>query len=55
MNTGEQGIRHHFRQSGHSRFPFTPTGQFDDVSGVVLAKEIMFALLDDPHVIDGPR
>ena len=40
------------RQSGHSRFPFTPTGQLDDASGVVLAKELMLALLVDPGVID---
>ena len=42
------------RQSGHSRFPFTPTGQLDDASGVVLAKELMLALLVDPNVIDWP-
>jgi CBS domain containing-hemolysin-like protein len=32
------------RESGHSRFPFTPTGQADDISGVVLAKELLFAI-----------
>jgi len=42
------------RQSGHSRFPFTPTGRLDDVSSVVLAKELFLALLDDPDVIDWP-
>ncbi len=47
-------IRSTIRQSGHSRFPFTPTGQLDDVSGVVLAKEFMIALLDHPNVIDWP-
>jgi len=47
-------IRLTIRQSGHSRFPFTPTGHLDDVSGVVLAKELMLALLDDPNVIDWP-
>ena len=47
-------IRRTIRQSGHSRFPFTPTGQLDDASGVVLAKELMLALLDDPNVIDWP-
>ena len=47
-------IRSTIRQSGHSRFPFTPTGLLDDVSGVVLAKDLMLALLDDPSVIDWP-
>ncbi len=30
------------RESGHSRFPFTPTGDLDDVDRVVLAKELLF-------------
>ncbi len=30
------------RDSGHSRFPFTPTGELDDVDGVVLAKDLLF-------------
>ncbi len=30
------------RGSGHSRFPFTPTGDLDDVDGVVLAKVLLF-------------
>lgn len=42
------------RHSGHSRYPYTPTGQLDDASGVVHAKELMLALLDDPNVIDWP-
>jgi len=45
-------VRCTIRQSGHSRFPFTPTGRLDDVSGVVHAKELMLALLDNPNVID---
>ena len=55
--TKEQGlddVRNTIRQSGHSRFPFTPTGQLDDVSGVVHAKELLLSLLDDPDVIDWP-
>ncbi len=32
------------RRSGHSRFPYSPTGALDDVTGVVLAKELLFAL-----------
>lgn len=42
------------RQSGHSRFPYMPTGQLDDVSGVVHAKELLLSLLEDPDVIDWP-
>ena len=37
----------HVRESGHSRFPFTPTGDFDDVSGVVLAKDLLYWLLQN--------
>jgi len=39
------------RQSGHSRFPFSPTGRADDISGVVLAKELLFAMYDHPELI----
>ena len=35
------------RESGHSRFPYTPTGNMDDVSGVVLAKELLYWLLQN--------
>ena len=40
------------RQSGHSRFPFSPTREFDDVSGIVLAKNLLYWLLqhDDTQV-----
>jgi len=34
------------RASGHSRFPFSPTGDFDDVSGVILVKELLHWLLE---------
>ncbi len=37
------------RESGHSRFPFTPTGELDDVDGVVLAKEVLFVEWDTPE------
>lgn len=30
------------QKSGHSRFPFTATGDLDDVDGIVLAKELLF-------------
>ena len=35
------------RRTGHSRFPFTPNGELDQVQGVLLAKELLFALRDD--------
>lgn len=40
------------RESGHSRFPFTPTGQLDDVSGMVLTKELLLALQEESGAID---
>jgi CBS domain containing-hemolysin-like protein len=33
--------------SGFSRFPYTPTGDLDDVVGVVYAKEILSQLVED--------
>jgi putative hemolysin len=39
------------RSSGHSRFPLTPTGDLDDVEGVVLAKELLFLDHDDPGAV----
>lgn len=39
------------QQSGHSRFPFSPTGQPDDISGVVLAKDLLFSVCDHPEQI----
>ena len=35
------------QDSGHSRFPFSTTHQLDQVSGVVLAKEIIFQLQEN--------
>jgi CBS domain containing-hemolysin-like protein len=32
------------RESGHSRLPFTPDGELDHVNGVILTKELLFAL-----------
>lgn len=42
----------YIRESGHSRFPFTPTGEFDDVSGVILVKDLLNWLLqnDTPEI-----
>jgi len=40
------------RQSGHSRFPFSPTGNFEDVSGVIFVKDLLYWLLrnDQPEI-----
>jgi CBS domain containing-hemolysin-like protein len=38
------------RESGHSRFPYSPTGDFDDVSGVILAKDLLYWLLQNDAV-----
>ena len=35
------------RSSGHSRFPFAPTDDFDAISGVILAKDLLFQLLEE--------
>jgi CBS domain containing-hemolysin-like protein len=40
------------RTSGHSRFPYTPTGNIDDVKGVVLAKELLFAARELGDAVD---
>jgi CBS domain containing-hemolysin-like protein len=29
------------RETGHSRFPYSPTGEIDDVTGVILVKELL--------------
>ncbi len=42
------------RESGHSRFPFSPSGRADDITGVVLAKELLFAVYDNPEKIPWP-
>lgn len=36
------------RNSGHSRFPFSATGQLDDVSNVILAKDLLLQLQEHP-------
>ncbi len=41
------------RDSGHSRFPFSPTSDLGDVSGVVLAKDLLIWMLEnDDEKID---
>lgn len=37
------------QRSGHSRFPFTSTGELDQVTGVVLAKQLMTWMLAHPN------
>ena len=44
------------KQSGHSRFPFSPTQQPDHVSGIVLAKELLLLLQEEPdEAVDWSR
>ncbi|MEO1245638.1 MAG: hemolysin family protein [Pseudomonadota bacterium] len=38
------------RETGHSRFPFSPTGELDKVIGVVLAKDLLYWLLSHDDV-----
>ena len=35
------------RDSGFSRFPYSPTGELDDAVGIVFAKEVLSQLVDD--------
>lgn len=43
------------RQTGHSRFPFSPTRDLADVSGMVFAKDLLYWLLShDSDRIDWP-
>ncbi len=37
------------RSTGHSRFPFTKTGDLDEVVGVILTKDLMFQLHQTPN------
>ncbi len=41
------------RETGHSRFPFSPTDDLEDVTGVIFVKELQFWLLaNDDETID---
>lgn len=42
-----QQVLDYVRNSGHSRFPFSSTGDLDDVTGVVLVKDLMYWLLQN--------
>jgi len=44
-------VLHKLMDSRFSRFPFSPTDELDDVTGIVLARELMFWLHEHP---DGP-
>ncbi len=37
------------RMSGHSRFPFSPTGDPDHISAIILTKDLLFQLKDTPN------
>jgi CBS domain containing-hemolysin-like protein len=37
--------------SGHSRFPYSPSGELDDVVGILLAKEFFYELSQNPGVM----
>ena len=53
--SGEQtpsDVLNAIRGSGHSRFPFSPTGDLDEVSGVVLTKELLLQIQQHPDRID---
>jgi len=43
-NLSRQQVLKIVKQSGHSRFPFSTTNQLDQVSGVVMAKELLLQL-----------
>ena len=40
-------VMDYVRSSGHSRFPFSPSGDLDNVTGVVLVKDLMYWLLQN--------
>ena len=46
-DTTPEEVLHTINRSGFSRFPYTPTGDLDDVVGVVYAKEILSQLVED--------
>jgi CBS domain containing-hemolysin-like protein len=53
--SGAAGLEENFRrveESGHSRFPFSPSGEPDDVSGVVLTKELLFHVRAHDGAVD---
>lgn len=56
--SGERSLEENItviRRSGHSRFPYTANGDIDKVEGIVLAKELFFALRDSNDEVDFAR
>jgi putative hemolysin len=43
-NSSREQLLDIFKQCGHSRFPFSTTDQLDQVSGIVMAKELLLQL-----------
>jgi CBS domain containing-hemolysin-like protein len=55
-NSSRQRLLKIMKQSRHSRFPFSMTNQLDHVSGVVMAKELLFQLQENSdETIDWSR
>ena len=55
-NSSRQRLLRIMKQSGHSRFPFSMTNQLDQVSGIVMAKELLFQLQENAdETIDWSR
>jgi CBS domain containing-hemolysin-like protein len=53
MLSGESTLEQNLdviRSSGHSRFPYTPNGELDQVKGVVLVKDLLFRLREQGAV-----
>jgi CBS domain containing-hemolysin-like protein len=51
--SGENSVEQNLeviRQSGHSRFPYTPNGELDNAKGVVLVKDFLFVLREQKDV-----
>jgi putative hemolysin len=40
------------RKSGHSRFPWSPTGELDRIEGVILVKDLMFLLHEEGETLE---
>ncbi|MFQ5982553.1 MAG: hemolysin family protein [Woeseiaceae bacterium] len=55
-NSSRRQVLKELKQFGHSRFPFSTTDQLDQVSGVVMAKEILLQLQESSdETIDWAR
>ena len=54
--SNRQQVLEIMKQSGYSRFPFSTTGQLDQVSGIVMAKELLLQLQNESdETIDWSR